>query len=161
MRAAKTLPTQDRLRTLFDYHPDGYLVRRIGVGSQKGNRAGDAVCGTLNRKGYHQAKVDGVLYYLHRLIFQWHYDWCPKLIDHGDRDRGNCRIGNLEPTTYSKNALNTCMLEANTTGVSGVSVKNGRYQALVARDGVRRFLGNFDTVGEAASAIAAFDCSVA
>jgi HNH endonuclease len=101
---AKPLPTQERLRELFWYHPEGFLVRRVAVGTKY--RVGQEVRGCPVGRGYRVVVVDGGQYRLHRLIYQWHHGRCPDEIDHEDHDSGNCRIWNLRDGTGGVNAAN-------------------------------------------------------
>jgi hypothetical protein len=158
MTPRKPLPSRERLRELFDYHEDGYFVRLADVSTWF--HAGDEVRGTAHSNGYLQASVDGTVYQFNRLVFQWHHGWCPDIVDHHpDRDRHNCRIGNLRPATFSESTLNQGVRTDSTTGVTGVSLVRGRYYARVKRSGVRHFLGYHDTVEGAAAAIVALDAA--
>jgi hypothetical protein len=157
----KQLPTQERLRELFDYHEDGYFVRRVDVNWRLDCRAGAEVRGArLNR--YRVAKVDGVPYMLHRLIYQWHHGWCPDELDHNDRDRNNNRVWNLIDSTHEENALNRGPQWNSTTGIKGIS-RHGRnrdrFQVQPARYGVRYYLGEYGTLEEAVEALRAFDAT--
>lgn len=103
MSAAKNTPSQARLHDLFDYDQAGYLTWRVRQGRQSaGGRAG-----SRQPDGYTVVGVDGERHLLHRLIFAWHRGWCPSLVDHEDRDRGNCRIGNLRDGTHGVNYANS------------------------------------------------------
>lgn len=104
-----------------------------------------------------RAVVDGTSYKLHRLIFQWHNGLCPYELDHEDRDPGNNRIGNLRPSTHSENVLNADLRSDNTTGVRGVAPYRNKYQVHQTRNGIRCFLGYFDTVKEATAAVEKFE----
>jgi hypothetical protein len=109
--------TQARLRQLFDYHEDGYLVRKtdgkpIGRGSITA--------------GYPHMNVDGTKYRTHRLIFLWHHGWLPEWpdrVDHEDRHRANMRIENLKPATAKENSANMQPggNARSSTGIAGVT----------------------------------------
>jgi hypothetical protein len=73
--------TQERVRELFDYHEDGYLIWKISVSNV---RKGD-IAGCPNKAGYLRVRFDGKLYYIHRLIFLYHKGYLPRMIDHDNR----------------------------------------------------------------------------
>lgn len=114
----KKLPTQECLKEAFDYHPDGYFIRKISPRGK--SKIGGIVREKPNTAGYRPCSVESTRYLLHRLIFMWHHGWCPPMIDHRDRDRLNNRIGNLRPTTISQNNHNTRVRSDSTTGVRNI-----------------------------------------
>jgi hypothetical protein len=148
------VPSQARLRELFDYHPDGYFIRKMAV---SGHWTGEEVRGSLTGR-YLRASVDGRTYLFHRLVFKWHHGECPAIVDHyPDRDRANCRIENLRSATHSESMVNRGMLPSNTTGIVGISPHKGRFRARRRRGGVPHYLGLFNTVMEAGIALEEFD----
>lgn len=150
----RPLPTQERLRELLDYHEDGYFIRRAWV-SNHGGKVGDEVRGSPSH-GYLATRVDGTQYLLHRLIFKWHHGWCPDIVDHyPDRDKTNCRVGNLRPATPQESTDNQDpgAHSDSQTGVRGVSPYRGRYRAQVGH----RHLGYFASVEAGAAAIKDFN----
>lgn len=151
----KPLPSMARLRELFFYHPDGFLVRKVKTGIS--TFVGQEVHGCPYSSGYRTVGIDGRQYLLHRIIYQFHYGWCPDDPDHEDRDNGNNRIGNLRPSTPSENACNRSLFTSSSTGVTGVNRYFDRYQAQVTRDGIRHYLGLHDTIAEASLAIEVFN----
>ena len=154
METLKTL--KQRLHELFDYHPDGYFIRRIAVGFS--DPAGAIVLGSAHPKlPYLRAKVDGKDYYMHQLVYAWHHGIVPAMIDHEDRNKQNNRIGNLRPSNYAHNGNNRGATVRSTTGVKGVFVSGKRFVAQRAIKGKINYLGTFDTVEQAAAALEAFD----
>ena len=82
--------TQQRVKELFSYHSDGYLIRRIPTGRSTRK---DTVAGGLGSDGYYSICIDCVGYKLHTIIFLWHHGYIPEnQIDHIDRDKLNNRI---------------------------------------------------------------------
>ncbi len=116
-------PSQDDLRRLFDYHPDGYLVwkiRRRGR-SRKGARAGTLCVKSRGSRMYWSIGVDGKRHLAHRLIWAWHFGVIPNIqIDHINNDPGDNRIENLRLATASQNMANRDVLSTNTSGYRGV-----------------------------------------
>lgn len=91
------LPSQERLRELFDYDEVDRarpLVRKVDVSTaKKGDRTG-----TPNNRGIYQCNVDGQLYKLYHIVWIWHGGKlpCDKIIDHRQGDIADNRIGSLQ-----------------------------------------------------------------
>lgn len=96
--------TQDKLKELFDYHEDGYLLWRIRAAN---NVKPCRIAGSMNVAGYRRITIDGQDFKAHRLIYLWHFGTLPKMLDHIDNNRQNNRIENLRPCTYEQNSANT------------------------------------------------------
>ena len=92
------LPSKERLHHLFDYE-DGQLIRRVRVGT----RVVGTVLGCCHGGGYMHGTVDKVIFYMHRLIWQWHHGDCPTELDHVDCDKANNRIENLRAISRQHN----------------------------------------------------------
>lgn len=75
--------------------------------------------------------------------------------DHVDRDGFNNQRDNLRVLTKSENNHNTRIRKDNVTGIRGVSfyAKYGKYRARISKNGSAHFLGYFNTVIEAETAI--------
>lgn len=142
---------QGRLRELFDYHPDGYLIRRIRVGCK-------SPAGVKHAKiPYLRVKVDKRDYYLHQVIFVWHHGYLPAMIDHDDRDKQNNRVGNLLDSDPEHNGNNRGPTVRNLTGVKGVFVEGSKFKAQRTVKGKAHYLGLFPTIADAAEALRLFD----
>ena len=94
---------QELLRERYDYHPDGYLIakRYLGPRSTKGSIVG----GKIGR-GYYVTRIEGKVYYIHRLIYMWHHGYISDVIDHINNDKTDNRIENLRDVTQYLNSLN-------------------------------------------------------
>ncbi len=151
----KTLTTEQRKRDLIAslrYEPEtGNLYWR-----KKPRNASLTTqpAGTKSSWGYVQIKRLGVIYKAHRVAWLLHYgDWPTGLIDHINGRRDDNRIANLrdaDPTVNSENRA--VAITRSSTGVLGVSYRNGRFHARIACDRKKRFLGVFDSIEEASSA---------
>jgi hypothetical protein len=111
------MPTQKRLKELFDYDPEGYLLSK----KHHSRRLVAQRAGYLDYSlGYMFASVDGKVYRVHRLVWVWHFGPIPsnKVIDHIDRVRTNNRIENLRLATVAENALNRAEVRSFPSGVS-------------------------------------------
>lgn len=143
------LLTQDTVRELFEYHKDGYLIRRCDCGkTKKGDVAGWLDIST----GYRRCTIGGKKYRVNRLIWLYHYKELPILIDHEDQDKLNNRINNLRVLTNSENAQNTGNYSTNTSGIKGVYRIKGvieRWRSRIMYNGKSKNLGCFDDFGEA------------
>lgn len=158
-KAAKLLPTIERLREVFRYDPEtGDLIwismvsRRAPIGTK---------AGSPNSYGYLTVGLDGVRNLaVHRVIwFMVTGEWPPR-IDHRDLDRVNNRWENLRLATRSQNAANTAKPATNTSGIKGVYLRRGRFAAQIMKDQRVIYLGTFDTLEAGGSAYAAKGCRV-
>lgn len=115
--------TQERVRELFDYRPDGALIWKVPRGTVK---VGD-VAGCITVDGYWQITVDKKNYRAHRLVWLWHDGYLPEhKLDHKDRDRSNNRRKNLREVGDMCNMRNTGNHRSNTSGVKGIYRDNQR-----------------------------------
>ena len=154
----KVLPTQERLKELFDYNPTtGVLPRRTSVCSYA---AGSCV-GTSHSSGYLRVTIDRKQYYLHRVIWKLITGGEPGGldIDHINRDRSDNRLSNLRLVDRSTNKLNHGGYKSNKNGANGVHFvpSSGKWRAQRRKGGVAYHLGYFDSLTEAAAVSRAWD----
>ena len=139
--------TQDRVKELFEYHEDGYLIWKIKPAPQinAGTKAG-----TQRPDGYYTVGIDYKHYKIHRVIFLWHHGWLPTDVDHNDGDPSNNKIGNLKATTRAQNCANRGLRRNNKSGFKGVHQRkeNGRWRAAIRVGEKQINLGHFDTPEE-------------
>lgn len=153
-RKTATMPSQGRVRELLDYNADtGMFCWRLSVGSRA--RIG-AHAGSVAKNGYRSIRVDGTLYYAHRLAFVWMNGDCPNQIDHKDRNRSNNAWNNLRAANHSQNQANQKISRKNTSGAKGVSwlKVDKKWRAYITVNGVKKHLGRFDNRSEAIAAYA-------
>jgi len=136
--------TQDLLRKLF-YYEDGKLFNRVK--RSKKTIVGEEA-GKLKKTGYREIKINGKLYYSHRLIYIYHNGEIADglHIDHIDRDKLNNNIENLRLVTRQENYFNT-----DAKGYYFNKARN-KFQAYIGINGKLIHLGYFDTEEEARNA---------
>lgn len=138
------VPSLDRVNEVFRLDPEtGKLWWRISLGS-RGHEEAEA--GYLHKaSGYWIVGLDGHRYRQHVLIwFMLYGEWCPRLVDHEDRDRGNNRPANLRKATESQQRQNAAMRNDNTSGERGVRRHAcGKHVARLYVNGKEKHLGLF------------------
>lgn len=148
--------TSDRLRSVLDYDKETgrFSWRVTGRGIRGiGARAG-AVSDSGGGKKYVKIRIDGKLYFAHRLAWLWvHGVWPDREIDHEDSDGTNNALGNLRLASSGQNRCNTLIRSDNTSGFKG-AVKDGPrgWSAQITIDGVVRRFSGFKSAEEAALA---------
>lgn len=142
-----------RLRELFTYDPaTGTLTRKQSAGCRMAGTAVDSA----ERKGYFRANVDGQRLKAHKICWALHTGFWPDLqVDHINGNTSDNRMSNMRLATNQQNCANQRTPKNNTSGIKGVSARNGRWVAGIKVDGVRIHLGTFDTRERAAAAYAA------
>jgi hypothetical protein len=132
----KLYPTQAELTALFSYE-DGVLVWK------KTNK----VAGRDTPQGYRQVGIKGKIYYLHRLIWIWHYgDPGTSHVDHINHDRGDNRIENLQLLSPRRNIAKR---QGKRLAGTHRRKEDGRWVAGIWTGTKRQHLGYFATEYEA------------
>ena len=144
----KQILTAERLRELFRYDQETGVFYRLA-------RHGKWMPGPVgcdNGYGYIAILVDGKRYKGHRLAFLWMLGtWPVKEVDHIDGNRANNAWANLRDVSRQVNQRNIKKAKKSnlSTGLLGVSARNGRFRSVIRVDGKNRILGVFDTPEEA------------
>jgi len=154
MRFNNTI-TQERILELFTYNPTtGHLFNRINRGKAK---AGE-LAGYTTESGYISTTVDGVHYFVHRLVWMYvHGVWPTELLDHINLARSDNRICNLREATFSQNLCNSKLRKDSTSGLKGCVFHRGtqKWQCRIYINGVRKHLGLYDSKQECYNAYVA------
>lgn len=153
VRAMHKALTQARLRELLDYDPfTGIFTWRVNLRGRGGAVKVGKVAGSYDTKGKLQIKVDGTLYFAHRLAFLWVTgEWPMDQVDHINRDCKDNRWWNLREASNVENCRNRSAPRGKHFDLPrGVHLlPSGRYAATIFEDGRQRHLGVFDTPHEA------------
>lgn len=140
------LPSQDRLKLLFDYRDDGRLVRR----------SNGKVAGKSSKACRNQVMIDGTSYLNSRLVWAWHHgdsDMGGLTIDHINKDRNDDRIDNLRLATVDTQVKNKKARVDSPFGVTGIHKRDsGNYRVVVNSNKKRKNIGTFKTFDEALAA---------
>lgn len=104
MKPRKKYPTAELLNTLFSYNKENGEIywKKCREKKNIGKKAGSVV-----GKGYRYVTINGVSYYIHRII--WFFEnnkWPEKSIDHINGDISDNRIENLRDVSNRENASN-------------------------------------------------------
>lgn len=160
--------TQNQLKQLFSYDPvRGDLVWKDRPAEDftsdrayrmfRAKYAGKTA-GSFDAYGYKIIRFKDKPYKAHRLIWCFVFGEFPPYpefeIDHVNGDRADNRIQNLRKCTKSMNQRNGSMHVNNKSGVNGVHwvVRDNVWRATIVAGGTRKFIGNFKSLNEAASA---------
>ena len=144
-------PSQEVLRSKFDYHQDGYLVWKI-----KCKRANiGAKAGIVHPNGYLRTGINGKIYLNHRLIYIWHHGVLPEMVDHIDGNKLNNDINNLRIANNVTNQQNQKLKKENTSGFKNVSFccQTKKWAVKIRIDGKSRTIGRYKDI-ELASLVA-------
>ena len=142
-----------RVKELFDYHPDGYLIWKVSPSNSV--PAGSIAGHTCKDTNYINVRVDGNTYKMHRLIYVWHHGYNPEReVDHKDQDTTNNKIDNLREVSQSCNIHNSKLRKDSTTGVKGVfwDYSTGKGFAHIRVNYVKERLGTFTKFEDAVMA---------
>ena len=150
----------EELEELFEIR-DGHLYgKHVSWRRKESNtRVAGKRLGTLTPDGYRTVGFktkDGKKHRMlcHRIIFYMTNGYLPELVDHRDQNPRNDKPNNLREANKSLNALNTPVRKNNKTGVKGVfKTSSGKYEASIWGSGKKNYLGLFETIESAKSAI--------
>lgn len=149
---AGAILTQERLKEVLNYDTEtGFFTwvkptnKRIRVGQ---------VAGCVRSDGYVTLRIDGAMYFAHRLAWLYaHGEWPSMDIDHENGNPSDNRMSNLRLATDFENMqnLHRPMSHNKTSRILGVSfnTKRQKWVAQIRVNGVTKFIGRFDTVEEA------------
>lgn len=140
----------DRLRELVDYDPETGVFRWKYRKSIRVKKVG-AIAGGVGSKGYWQIRIDGQLFYAHRLACRWMTGKWPQEIDHANRNKLDNRWANLRICSRPENHYNRLAQANNSSGFKGVTFNKrlGKWAAQINAECKHINLGLFATIEEA------------
>ena len=148
--------TFEEAKELFIYNREtGKLIRKVTTGNNRFHAGTTAGCSSPD--GYLRVRVDKVLYMVHRVCYLLAYGSLADdmQVDHINHVRDDNRLCNLRIVDNTTNSRNASIGKNNTTGVCGVYVDKRRakkYCAEIKVNRIKKFLGYFYTLDEAAAA---------
>ena len=157
----RKLLTQERVRELFDLDEEtGIMRRRLTLAYNA--KEGDVVGYRDKTHGYLTVRVDGRLYFLHRIIFLYVHGYTPEhQVDHQNRNKLDNRPVNLREITPQCNVRNSPVRSDNKTGIKGVTWcrRDLKWKVRVYTGEGETHLGRFEDLNEAvAHRLAAEQC---
>jgi hypothetical protein len=105
-----------------------------------------------NDKGYHTGSIYGKTYRASRVIWALFFGEWPDQVDHINGDKTDNRIINLRKVSHAMNQRNQGRYRNNTTGATGVLLRENRWLAQIKVSGKMKHLGSFDSFEQAATA---------
>lgn len=149
----KLIEHADLLRHIA-YDPNtGIFTWKI---SQQGRIRGRPA-GALATDGYRVIHILGKRYPAHHLAWFYVYaEWPPDTIDHINGHRSDNAIRNLRLATLVQNSQNRRASKTSRSGVRGVRFKKNRWEVSIQVNGIRKYVGRFQTLNEAVAAHAAY-----
>lgn len=144
----KKLPFSGKfIRTIFKYDSKtGFLIWKIRPSQMV--KIG-AIAGTVTHNGYRKLGFRNRRFLEHRIVWLYHYNECPKYLDHINGNRADNRIKNLRLTTQRHNLQNMkCHRNGHLVGTT-FHKKEKRWRAQIHINGRKIVLGRFNTQLEA------------
>lgn len=134
--------TQEKLKQLFKYDEEGYLVNLVdrGRSAKAGDRAGRG-----KPTNYRQVRIDGKQLREHRLIWLLLKGEWPEVVDHIDHDIHNNKIDNLRSISHKANIRHGSGRQAGLY----FDKKSNKWLAAIYIDCKKKHLGCFKTYEEA------------
>lgn len=144
--------TQDLLRALFKFQPNGLLLRKVTTNPRA---PAHGYSGSPNKAGYLRTRILGKLYYNHHLVWFLHHGSWPSALDHINGDRADNRLENLRICNQQQNMHNARRRADSGTGVKGVNWRptKNKYRARIVVNRKEISLGHYDTLEEAQRAV--------
>ena len=141
--------TQLRLKEILHYDCElGIFTRAKALPPYK---VGE-IAGHKHHRGYINIRVDGRLYWAHRLAWLYVYGAWPKdQLDHINRNREDNRIANLREASNGENQQNRKVQSTSKTGFTGVTFDKtkGKWCARITKDKKLYNLGHFSNLEDA------------
>lgn len=150
--------TQSEIFKFFKYCPlTGQLTRIAKINRHTGELYNcEILVENDNGSGYKRVFINGSRYLAHVVIFIYVTGRTPSAVDHVDGDKQNNKWANLREVDHDQNMVNKGVYVNSPFGFPGVSKSKDKFIAVVQKNKVRKWLGKFDTVDAAITAIKSF-----
>lgn len=162
----KPLPSQERLKALFDYNPEtGDLTwkrrpysdfKHAGRCDHWNMRFAGKIAGYARDDGRRSVVVGGTIFLTHRIIWVIMFGYLPPntILDHANGNPLDNRISNIRIATRLDNCRNQKTPSVNTSGAMGVSrTRNGlKWRARINVNCQEVRLGHFASFDDAVRA---------
>lgn len=138
---------RDELLARFSYdHKTGVLTY---LKANKHKNIGDSA-GFVHKSGYLVIKVNKISLKVHRIAWYLYYGVDAEgMIDHINGDRTDNRIENMRVVSFIENSKNRGINKNNTSGAKGVVKKGNKYYARIGFNGIKLFIGSYNTLEDA------------
>lgn len=167
LKKINKLPDVELLRVLFKYesgklvrnlidenllHLTGFTIRTLRKWNSTlaGFEASHEFTMTSGTKTK-QVRINGKMYYVHRIIFKLCTGEEPDLIDHINGNSLDNRLENLRSVDNTTNSRNAKRNKNNTSGITGVSWSKllNKWEAYIWDNSIKLNLGSFSDLNEA------------
>lgn len=144
--------TQDKLKEELYYDPNTGNFYRLKTfkNTKKGQIAG--YTDHKYRYGYVKISVLGKYYQAHRLAFLYMLGKLPPKhieVDHIDHNTSNNVWNNLRLVNHKDNGKNQKKYSCNTSGITGITIRNNKYRVRIYVDGKHISIGTYLTIEDA------------
>lgn len=144
-RPLKKIPSKEVLDSMLVINPlTGDIFKKCKDGEIRPT-------GSIDTQGHKQVNIGGSLFMAHRIIYFYHYGYCPDILDHIDRNKCNNSISNLRPATPTQNCQNSTLRKSSKSGVLGVTwyARYSKWRARITVNKRALLIGYFDSKEEA------------
>ncbi len=134
---------KEMINEIFEYKEGNlFYKKRLSTSVKIGDKVG-----YQNNIGYVKTKIKGKSYFVHRLIWIYHFGDTDLDIDHIDHNTFNNRIENLRIVNHIDNCRNRKLRKDNTSGFNGVMFNKSKKKWEVYLS--QKYIGAFLTKEEA------------
>jgi hypothetical protein len=137
-KGTKNIPDRKFLNDRF-YYEEGSLYFR----------SSKLRVGAVSKEGYLRFSMAGRIFGIHQLVWIYHYDYLPKMLDHINGDKLDNRIENLRECTAMENAWNTPPKNSRGFPKGVCAGKHGGFQVKISCEGICKSYGTYQTLKEA------------
>jgi hypothetical protein len=145
------------LESCFSYTEEGVIIWKIRPREHFANDQSHAGWNTkfsnkpagYVKTNYGIISINGEDIKLHNILYILYYREKPIMVDHINGDTLDNRKLNLRNVTKIQNSYNRKLNSNSSTGFKGVYKRYNRYTARISVNGIRKFLGDFDTPEQA------------